>query len=130
MSTLIKYCYSRLMLLYLMKGWYNVSYHLFRASPNSFGDVKLSYTDSESEQKNITISLETFRKIRRIQCSEKLSLIVLIIFRDKFSKRIIDDSFDQKVIDWLSVEAESLTIKEVQEFGNLSKSELKQILNS
>ena len=76
----------------------------------------------------IAIKPSTLTELRLRFSHFELAILGLIIFRDKFSKKMVDNQFDKKVINYLS--EQPLTKGFLEYLAFCDKNELKQLLCS
>ena len=104
MFTLIKYLYIRKKpfssnKMYTKRRVY--MYTLYEVSNSTVG-ATLYYRNCNQTKQTVTISSKTLTELRLRFSHFELAILGLIIFRDKFSKKLVDNQFDKKVINYLS----------------------------
>lgn len=130
MFTLIKYLYIRKKNIF---KYYNVykrrvyMYTLYEVSNSTVG-ATLYYRNCNQTKQIVTISSRTLTELRLRFSHFELAVLGLIIFRDKFSKKTVDNQFDKKVINYLS--EQPLTKGFLEYLAFCDKNELKQLLCS
>ena len=91
----------------------------------SFG-AKLLYRTPDMVEKQLMISKAILKKLLAMGNTFRYAIVVLITFRDKFSKKIINNDFDEKVIKFTV--SSNITEKVLEELAMMTKSDLAKLL--
>lgn len=102
-------------------------YTLYEVSNSTVG-ATLYYRNCNQTKQIATISSRTLTELRLRFSHFELAILGLIIFRDKFSKKLVDNQFDKKVINYLSKQPLTKGFLEYLAFSDRIK--LKQLLCS
>lgn len=84
------------------------------------------YYQVDTAQKELTISSQIFKRLNIMVSQTNYGLLCLVVFRNKFRKKMINDSFDIKVIHYLS--KNEITPGFIENLSNSTKEELKTFL--
>lgn len=102
-------------------------YRIYKTTNTPCG-ILLSYLNLSQEKSEITISFNIFSQLKVLNNGSFCKpLLCLVIFRDKFHKKAINNLFDQKVIQFmenLNFETPNL----LEDISNMSRQELSLFL--
>ena len=100
-------------------------YKLSQTISHNYG-VELFYRTPELCERRIMISRIILKKIISAKGNFCCNVVALITFRDKFGKKSISDSFDDKVIAF--IESADLNQKYLENLANMDKIDLGKLL--
>jgi len=104
-----------------------LTYKMYQVTTTHLGTMCIKY-QVDNAQREITISSQIFKRLGIMIPQREKGLLCLVIFRNKFRKRMVNDSFDKKVIHFLS--QKDLTTGFIETLSNLSRNELNEYLDT
>lgn len=105
-----------------------LTYKMYQVTTTThLGTMCIKY-QVDNAQREITISSQIFKRLSILIPQQERGLLCLVIFRNKFHKRMVNDSFDKKVIHFLS--QRDLTTGFIGTLSNLSRNQLNEYLDT
>lgn len=104
-----------------------LTYKMYQVTTTHLGTMCIKY-QVDNAQREITISSQIFKRLGIMIPQREKGLLCLVIFRNKFRKKMVNDSFDKKVIHFLS--QKDLTTGFIETLSNLSRNELNEYLDT
>ena len=104
-----------------------LTYKMYQVTTTHLGTMCIKY-QVDKAQREITISSQIFKRLSILIPQQERGLLCLVIFRNKFRKKMVNDSFDKKVILFLS--QRDLTTSFIGTLSNLSRNQLNEYLDT
>ena len=104
-----------------------MTYKMYQVTTTHLGTMCIKY-QVDKAQREITISSQIFKRLSILIPQQERGLLCLVIFRNKFRKKMVNDSFDKKVILFLS--QRDLTTSFIGTLSNLSRNQLNEYLDT
>lgn len=104
-----------------------MTYKMYQVTTTYLGTMCIKY-QVDKAQREITISSQIFKRLSILIPQQERGLLCLVIFRNKFRKKMVNDSFDKKVIHFLS--QRDLTTGFIGTLSNLSRNQLNEYLDT
>lgn len=104
-----------------------MTYKMYQVTTTHLGTMCIKY-QVDKAQREITISSQIFKRLSILIPQQERGLLCLVIFRNKFRKKMVNDSFDKKVILFLS--QRDLTTGFIGTLSNLSRNQLNEYLDT